>query len=213
MPVNPQDSEVILSYFPLLTPGQIEQFATMGPLYARWNEMINVVSRKDIDNIYIHHILHSLSIAKFMTPADGTTFLDLGCGGGFPGIPLAVMFPHCHFHLIDRIGKKIRVASEIAASLGLENVTFQHGDAGECREKFDFVVSRAVMRLDALTPLARRNVSPRGRNKLHNGLICLKGGDLAEEIEATPGDTLEIPLSDYFSQEYFLTKKLIYKPL
>lgn len=205
--------DIIFRYFPSLTATQKEQFAAIGPLYAEWNDRINVISRKDIDNIYPRHILHSLAIAKFMTPNPGSSFLDFGCGGGFPGIPMAIMFPDCRFHLIDRVGKKIKVAREIAQAIGLTNVTFQHGDAGECHEKFDFVISRAVMRLDALVPLARRNVSPVSRNKLHNGLICLKGGDLSDEVEATPGETLEIPLSDFFSEEFFATKKLIYKPL
>lgn len=205
--------EIILRYFPELTEKQRSQFAALGPLYIKWNEKINVVSRKDIDNIYPHHILHSLAIARFLTPATGSEFLDFGCGGGFPGIPLAIMWPDCKFHLIDRIGKKIMVAREIAREIGLENATFQHGDAGECHRKFDYVVSRAVMRLDALAPLARRNISSKSINRLHNGLICLKGGDLAQEVESTPGETIVLPLSDYFPEPFFETKKLIYKPL
>lgn len=207
------DAGIIFKYFPDLTETQCHRFAMMGPLYREWNQRINVVSRKDIDNIYQHHILHSLAIAKFLTPIDGTTFMDFGCGGGFPGIPLAVLWPHCSFHLIDRIGKKIKVATEIAQSLGVANVTFQHGDAGECHRKFDFVISRAVMRLDALVPLACRNISPVSRNKLHNGLICLKGGDLAPEVEATHGEVLEVPVTDYFKESFFETKKIIFKPL
>lgn len=206
-------AEIIFRYFPGLTERQRSQFASLGALYADWNEKINVVSRKDIENIYPHHILHSLAIARFITPVAGTEFMDFGCGGGFPGIPLAIMWPDCSFHLIDRIGKKIRVAREIASAIGLENVTFQHGDAGECHRKFDYVVSRAVMRLDALAPLARRNISSKSRNRLHNGLICLKGGNLAGEIEASQGETLEVPLTDYFKEPFFETKKLIYKPL
>ena len=204
---------LIEKYFPGLTALQLERMRQLGPLYTEWNARINVVSRKDISNLYLHHILHSLAIGKFVTTSTGSSILDFGCGGGFPGIPLAILWPDCRFHLIDRVGKKIRVATEIASAIGLDNVTFQHGDAGECHDKFDYVVSRAVMRLDALVPLARKNVSRVCRNKLHNGLICLKGGDLADEVEATTGSTVEVPLSDYFSEPFFATKKLIYRPL
>lgn len=205
--------EIIQKYFPELTQRQIEQFKAIGPLYEEWNAKINVISRKDISNLYLHHILHSLAIAKFMTPVSGTSFLDMGTGGGFPGIPLAIMWPDCRFHLIDRIGKKIRVATEIANAIGLTNVTFQHGDIGECREKYDFVVSRAVMRLDELVPLIRKNVSPTDRNKLPNGLLCLKGGEISDEIRGVRRPVLEVPLSDYFSEEFFATKELIYVEL
>lgn len=204
---------IIDKYFPGLTDKQRAQFAQLGPLYAEWNDKINVISRKDIDNLYSHHILHSLAIGKFISPVAGTEFMDFGCGGGFPGIPLAILWPDCNFHLIDRVGKKIRVATEVAAAIGLTNVTFQHGDAGECHRQFDYVVSRAVMRLDALAPLAKRNISATSRNKLPNGLICLKGGNLESEMEATGGDILEVPLTDYFQESFFETKKLIYKPL
>ena len=163
--------EEILKYFPDLTQEQKERFAVLGRLYPEWNEKINVISRKDIDNLYIHHILHSLAIAKFITPVDGTQMIDLGTGGGFPGIPLAIFWPGCKFHLIDRIGKKIKVASSIAEELGLDNVTFQHGDMGECKLKADYVISRAVMQLDELVKIAMRNVSTQNRNKLPNGLI------------------------------------------
>lgn len=203
----------ISRYFPSLSDIQLRQLEMAGPLYTQWNSKINVISRKDIDNIYTHHILHSMAIGKFITPRPGTRLLDLGCGGGFPGIPLAILWPQCRFHLIDRVGKKITVARSVARELGLQNVTFQHGDAGECHEKFDFVVSRAVMRLDALAKLARRNISRKSMNKLPNGLICLKGGDLAPEIQATGGDILRVPLTDYFSDPYFMEKELIYTPL
>lgn len=205
--------DIISKYFPTLTDKQQKQFQMIEPLYREWNEKINVISRKDIDNLYEHHILHSLSIAKFITPIDGTTFLDMGTGGGFPGIPLAIMWPECTFHLIDRIGKKIRVAQEIAAAIGLKNVTFQHGDIGECRNRYDYVVSRAVMRLEELVPLIRKNISHSSTNALPNGLLCLKGGDIISEIEATKAPVLEVPLSDYFSEEYFTTKELIYVKL
>lgn len=212
-PTADRRAEIIFKYFPNLTDAQRIRFEMLGRLYTEWNEKINVISRKDIDNIYPHHILHSLAIGKFMTPEPGSEFLDFGCGGGFPGIPLAILWPECRFHLIDRVGKKIKVATEVARAVGLTNVTFQHGDAGECHKKFDYVISRAVMRLETLTPLAKRNISDKSRNKLPNGLICLKGGDLTSEVEATKGDTLEIPLSDFFTEPFFETKKLIYKPL
>lgn len=205
--------EEILKYFGELTPRQREQFEMLGPLYREWNEKINVVSRKDIDNLYEHHILHSLSIAKFMTPVEGTAFLDMGTGGGFPGIPLAILWPDCRFHLIDRIGKKIRVAQAVAEATGLKNVTFQHGDIGECRSRFDFVVSRAVMKLGDLVPLVRKNIAKEERNAFPNGLICLKGAGLDDELARVKVPVLEVPLSDYFTEEYFKSKALIYAEL
>ncbi len=203
----------ILKYFPHLSDTQKQQLTRLGTLYPEWNEKINVISRKDIDNLYTHHILHSLSIGKFITPVAGTSFLDLGTGGGFPGIPLAILWPDCRFHLIDRIGKKIKVAQSIAEEIGLTNVTFQHGDSGECHEKFDFVVSRAVMQLEELIKLIRRNIAPKSANRLPNGLICLKGGDLGAELGRVRQPLIDVPLSDYFPQEYFATKDLIYVEL
>ncbi len=203
----------ILKYFPEITPTQIEQFSKMGKLYPEWNAKINVISRKDIDNLYMNHILHSLSIAKFFTPVDGTTFLDMGTGGGFPGIPLATMFPNCQFHLIDRIGKKIKVAMSIAEEIGLKNVTFQHGDIGECRKKYDFVVSRAVMRLDELLPLIRKNISKENKTKYQNGLICLKGGILDDEMAAVNYPVIDFPITEFFNEPFFETKKIIYVPI
>lgn len=203
----------ILKYFPEITPTQIEQFSKMGKLYPEWNAKINVISRKDIDNLYMNHILHSLSIAQFFTPVDGTTFLDMGTGGGFPGIPLATMFPNCQFHLIDRIGKKIKVAMSIAEEIGLKNVTFQHGDIGECRKKYDFVVSRAVMRLDELLPLIRKNISKENKNKYQNGLICLKGGVLDDEMAAVNYPVIDFPITEFFNEPFFETKKIIYVPM
>lgn len=205
--------EEILKYFPYLTDEQQQQFTALGRLYPEWNEKINVISRKDIDNLYTHHILHSLAIGKFITPVSGTSFLDLGTGGGFPGIPLAILWPECRFHLIDRIGKKIKVAQSIADEIGLKNVTFQHGDSGECHQKYDYVVSRAVMQLEELIKLIRRNISPKSVNKLPNGLICLKGGDLGAELGRVKQPLIDVPLSDYFPQEYFATKDLIYVEL
>lgn len=206
--------EQLLSLFPELTEEQRRQFATLLPLYMEKNAAVNVISRKDIDNLYQNHVLHSLSIAKFITPASGTRFIDLGCGGGFPGIPLAILWQDCNFHLIDRVGKKVRVASEIAEAIGLKNCTFQHGDSGECRQKFDFVISRAVMSLPDLVKASLHLINRRNSNKLPNGLICLKGGDLETEIKQTRRDVLDVPLSDYFPGiEYYSSKYLLYCPL
>ncbi len=203
----------IIKYFNNLSDLQRSQFEALQALYTDLNAKVNVISRKDIGNLYINHVLHSLVISKFITPVNGTSFIDLGCGGGFPGIPLAIMWPHCRFHLIDRIGKKVNVARTVAESLGLENCTFQHGDSGECRQKFDYVVSRAVMSLPELIKASQHLIAHKGRNKLPNGLICLKGGDLASEITATGRDVLSVPLTDYFTEPYFETKHLLYCPL
>ncbi len=207
------NKDIIFKYFPALSERQRWQYAMLGELYPDWNAKINVISRKDIGNLYTNHVLHSLAIAKFLMPTDGTAILDIGTGGGFPGIPLAIMFPECRFHLIDRIGKKIKVAQAVADALGLENVTFQHGDIGECREKFDFVVSRAVTRFDELVPLIRKNVGKTQRNSIPNGLICLKGGDLSDELKGMGRQVLREKLSCYFSEPFFETKELIYLPL
>lgn len=205
--------DIIFKYFPNLTAEQQEQFRMLGELYPEWNEKINVISRKDIDNLYPNHVLHSLAIAKFLQPTASTTFLDLGTGGGFPGIPLAIMWPECKFHLIDRIGKKIKVAQSIADAIGLKNVTFQHGDIGECHQKYDFVVSRAVMLLNELIPLIRKNISKTQHNGVPNGLICLKGGELDKEIKNTPNDPFVDDISNYFEEPFFETKKLVFVPL
>lgn len=205
----------ILHYFPGLTDRQIEQFKALWPLYSDWNAKINVISRKDIGNLYPNHVLHSLSIAKFLGPlAPGTSFLDMGTGGGLPGIPLAILCPECKFHLIDRIGKKIMVASEIAKAIGLGNVTFQHGDIAECRGKYDYVVSRAVMPLNALIPLIRKNITkyPKPGNTYCPGLACLKGGDLAEESKGVRQQIVEIPLPEIMPEDHFKEKSLVYVP-
>lgn len=203
----------ILKYYPNLTDLQRSQLEALQSLYYDLNSKVNVISRKDIDNLYVNHVMHSMVLSKFITPVAGTSFIDLGCGGGFPGIPLAIIWPDTTFHLIDRIGKKVKVAQTVAEAIGLKNVTFQHGDSGECRRKFDFVVSRAVMTLPELIKASQHLVGSRSRNKLPNGLICLKGGDLTEEISQTRRDVLEVPLSDYYSEPYYATKQLLYTPL
>lgn len=193
---------------------QLEQIRALGDLYADWNAKINVISRKDIENLYLHHVIHSLSIARFLGDlVNGTSMLDMGTGGGFPGIPLAIAYPQCRFHLIDRIGKKLRVAQAVADAIGLANVTFQHGDIAECRERYDYVVSRAVMRLDALVPLVRKNISPVSRNRYANGLICLKGGDLEDESESVREPVIDYPVTEFFNAPCYETKKLIYVPM
>ena len=179
--------DIIKKYFKSLTDEQVKQFEQLGELYPEWNEKINVISRKDIENLYVNHILHSLGIAKFTDFKAGSKVLDMGTGGGLPGIPLAIMFPEVHFHLVDRIGKKIKVAQDIADRLGLKNVTTQHGDVKEVKGVFDFVVSRAVMNLDDLVGFVRRSVSRTCINSLPNGLICLKGGDLQAEVKKEVG--------------------------
>lgn len=203
----------LIKYFPNLSNTQVAQFQQLGVLYPSWNAKINVISRKDIDNLYVNHILHSLAIAKFLMPVDGSTFLDMGTGGGFPGIPLAILFPKCKFHLIDRIGKKIKVASSIAEEIGLTNVTFQHGDIAECRSQYDFVISRAVMRLDDLLPLIKKNISSVQKNAFPNGLICLKGGDLQDEMKKVKSPILIEDLNQYFTEDFFETKKIVYVQL
>lgn len=202
--------ERIQYYFPSLSEKQYDQFSDLLELYPLWNEKINVISRKDISNLEINHILHSLAIAKYLKFKDGSKVLDFGTGGGLPGIPLAVMFPHVHFHLIDRIGKKIKVASAIAEEIGLKNVTFQHGDSSECKEKFDFIVSRAVMPQMDLVKLSKKNISEKHQNALPNGIITLKGGDLTAELESINGRTEIIDISNYYSEPFFESKKIVY---
>ena len=203
---------LITDYFKL-TDRQAEQFAQLDALYRDWNSKINVISRKDIDNLYEHHVLHSLAIAKLLPFQPGTTILDVGTGGGFPGIPLAIMFPECEFMLIDSIGKKIKVASEVAKALGLTNVVCKQERAEEEKQKFDFVVSRAVMPLPDLVKLIRKNVSNKHRNAVPNGLIVLKGGDLKEEIAPFIKTAEVTPCSQWFKGKWFETKQIIYLPL
>ena len=203
---------IISDYFKL-TDRQAEQFAQLDALYREWNSKINVISRKDIDNLYEHHVLHSLSIAKLLPFQPGTTILDVGTGGGFPGIPLAILFPECQFMLIDSIGKKIKVATEVAQALGLTNVVCKQERAEEEKQKFDFVVSRAVMPLPDLVKLIRKNISDKHRNAVPNGLVVLKGGDLKAEIAPFVKTAEVTPCTQWFKGEWFETKQVIYLPL
>ena len=205
--------EHILQYFPELTEKQREQMAQLEVLYPEWNAKINVISRKDIDNLEVNHILHSLGLIKFVKFTPGTRVLDLGTGGGFPAIPLAIYYPDVTFHLVDRIGKKLKVAQDIAERIGLTNVTFQHGDVKEVKGKFDFVVSRAVMDLGEMVPLVRRFIDSEDRNAVPNGLLCLKGGDLTGEVHKFKNQVLIDELSSYFKEDFFKTKKILYLPL
>lgn len=205
--------DIILKYFPRLTDRQKSQFEALYDLYADWNSKINVISRKDIGNLYEHHVLHSLGIARLIHFQPGTRVMDLGTGGGFPGIPLAIMFPDCQFHLVDSIGKKIKVATEVASAVGLENVTLCHERAEEEKGLFDFVVSRAVMPLADLLKIVRKNISKSQKNAYPNGLICLKGGELQHEVMPFKKQAEVIALSDWFEEEYFTTKKVVYVPV
>lgn len=202
--------ELLLKYFPELNEKQKEQFAALGELYTDWNAKINVISRKDIGNLYEHHVLHSLGIAKVIHFSPETKIMDLGTGGGFPGIPLAIFFPEVKFHLVDSIGKKVRVASEVANSIGLKNVTFSHARAEEIKDMYDFVVSRAVMPLTDLMKIIQKNFSTHQQNALPNGLICLKGGELEHETMPFRNKTTMWNLSDYFDEDFFETKKVVY---
>lgn len=204
----------ILNYFPDLTEKQKAAFAALDGLYRDWNAKINVISRKDIDNLYVHHVLHSLSIARAIRFRPGTTVMDVGTGGGFPGIPLAILFPETTFHLVDSIGKKVRVAQEIAQAIGLKNVTFCHERIEEERSKFDFVVSRGVMKLFDLARLVTKNIRKQPQlNSIPNGLLCLKGGDLEAELRPFRKEAEVWELSRFFDEPFFETKKLIYIPV
>ena len=205
--------ELINKYISNITEEQRQRFAALDALYRDWNSKINVISRKDIDNLYEHHILHSLGIAQVIKFKPGTRVMDLGTGGGFPGIPLAIMFPDVHFHLVDSIGKKIRVCDEVRTALGLTNVTTEWTRGENLKDKYDFVVSRAVMPLTDLVKLVRKNISPKAQNAMPNGLICLKGGELEHEVLPMKTHTLITSLSDYFEEEFFETKKVVYVSL
>ena len=206
--------EIITKYFPELSETQKEQFAKLQALYEDWNQKINVISRKDIDNLYEHHVLHSLAIAKAIRFKKGTKILDFGCGGGFPGIPLAILFPECSFRMIDGTGKKIKVVNAVAEACGLKNVDAQHLRGEDEKGKYDFVVSRAVMPLPNMMKIVRKNISTKHQNALPNGVFCLKGGDLTEELKPYINVVEEITLDTFFDEDWFKEeKKLIYLPI
>ena len=203
----------IIKYFPAITDEQRHQYEQLFELYKDWNSKINVISRKDIDNLYEHHVLHSLAIAKALRFKDGTKIMYFGCGGGFPGIPLAIMFPKCQFKLIDGTGKKIRVCQEIASAIGLKNVVAEHLRGEDEKGKFDFIVSRAVMPLPDMVKIVRKNVSKEQHNAMPNGIFCLKGGNLQSEIHPFKNIVEQTDLSSFFNEEWFKEKHLIYLPI
>ena len=205
--------DIIKKYFGDITDEQCRQFEALYDLYQDWNSKINVISRKDIDNLYEHHVLHSLAIAKAIRFKDGTEILDFGTGGGFPGVPLAIMFPNCSFHLIDGTGKKIRVATEVAHAIGLKNCHPEHKRGEEEKGKYDFVVSRAVMPLPDLERIVRKNISTKQRNALPNGIICLKGGNVENEIQPFRKYVEVTEISQLFDEEWFKEKYVIYLPI
>lgn len=204
--------DIITQYFPNLTPTQISQFGQLQTLYSEWNERINVISRKDIEQLYERHVLHSLGIAKVMEFRPGTTVLDIGTGGGFPGIPLAILFPEAHFHLVDSIGKKIKVVNEVATAIGLKNLTSEHNRAEQVKDTYHFVISRAVTNLKDFVPWTHRKFKKANICALPNGILYLKGGDLAEELAPFAKKVVVYSLSDYFEGEFFETKKVVYLP-
>ena len=205
--------EIIQKYFPHLSERQQQQFAALDDLYRDWNAKINVISRKDIDNLYEHHVLHSLAIAKMMPFKDGTKILDFGTGGGFPGIPLAILFPECDFKLIDGTGKKIRVAQEVCNAIGLTNCHPEHLRGEEEKGKYDFIVSRAVMPLPDLAKIVKKNIAKEQHNALPNGILCLKGGDLQAELQPFRHITDSMELTQWFKEEWFKEKYVVYLPL
>jgi 16S rRNA (guanine527-N7)-methyltransferase len=204
--------EIVLKYFSDLTSEQIVQFEKLGELYREWNEKINVISRKDIDDLYEKHILHSLGIAKVQKFKSETRILDIGTGGGFPGIPLAIMFPESNFYLVDSIGKKIKVVKAVAEELGVKNVKASHIRAEELKGEFDFIVSRAVTRMDDFVKWTRKKTAKKQYHELNNGILYLKGGDLTEELKNFPKAKV-FSLSDYFEEDFFETKKVVHIPL
>lgn len=207
------NAEIIYKYFPNLSDTQLEQFAALGELYRDWNSKINVISRKDIDQLYQHHVLHSLAIAKVINFRPGTRILDFGTGGGFPGVPLSILFPECQFKLIDGTGKKIRVAQEVANAIGLKNCAPTHLRGEDEKDKYDFIVSRAVMPLPDLVKLMRKNISKTSQNALPNGVLCLKGGNLQAELQPYHKIVETTEISQFFSEEWFKEKFVIYLPL
>lgn len=203
----------ILQYFPDLTSNQIKQFETLLPLYSDWNQKVNLISRKDIENLYERHVLHSLAIAKFTSFKKNTSVLDVGTGGGFPGIPLAIMFPNVQFHLVDSIGKKIAVVSDVIEKLNLSNATCQQIRCEQLNDTYEFVISRAVTAFPEFVTLTKQLVSKHRFNTIKNGIIYLKGGDLTEEMTPFKNKITTINISDYFENEFFTTKKIIYYPI
>ncbi len=206
-------AEIIQKYFPQLSDEQRQQFDALDALYRDWNSKINVISRKDIDQLYEHHVLHSLAIAKIINFRPGTRILDFGTGGGFPGVPLSILFPECQFKLIDGTGKKIRVAQEVCNAIGLKNCQPTHLRGEDEKDKYDFIVSRAVMPLPDLVKLMRKNISKTQQNALPNGVICLKGGDLQAELQPYHKIVETTEISQFFSEEWFKEKYVIYLPL
>jgi 16S rRNA (guanine527-N7)-methyltransferase len=204
---------IITKYFPKLNKTQLSLFEQLQPLYAEWNAQINVISRKDFPDFYEHHVLHSLAIAKLISFTSGTKILDVGTGGGFPGIPLAIYFPQTQFHLVDSIGKKIKVVNSVIESLGLQNVTAQQIRAEELTEKYDFVVSRAVTRLPEFVGWVQKNIARKQINSLPNGILYLKGCDLQEETKPFKKKVFVKDLSDWFNEEFFETKKVVHLPI
>ena len=204
------DAELIRSHFPELNDRQYNQFVKFGELFQDWNSKINLVSRKDIDQLFLKHVLHSLGIAKVMPFADGTQILDIGTGGGFPGLPLAILYPKCHFTLVDSIGKKIMVVNDLAAALHLDNVKGIHDRAENIKGSFDFVVSRAVTRLNEFVPLTQNKFKSKQINAFPNGILYLKGGDLSEELREVKRNPDVFPLSKYFTDPFFETKAVVY---
>lgn len=201
--------EELLKYFPDLNDHQKEQFSQLEELYTEWNEKINVISRKDIDELYVRHVLHSLAIAKVMKFKPGSKVLDVGTGGGFPGIPLAIFFPEVQFHLVDSIQKKILVVNEVIDALGLNNAKAEVIRAEKIKDKYDFVVSRAVTQMPKFVGWVRNKIKKEEKNSLPNGILYLKGGDLTEELKDFPS-AIEYPISDYYNHEFFDTKKVVY---
>ncbi len=204
--------DIILKYFPGLTEEQQEQFSKLGALYEEWNAKINVISRKDIESLYERHVLHSLGIAKIMEFKAGTHVLDVGTGGGFPGIPLAILFPDTQFYLVDVIAKKIKVVNEVARALGVNNVKAEQRRAGTFNDRFDFIVSRAVTNMPDFVKWIRKNIAKKSNHELQNGILYLKGGDLTDELAAFP-KAIQYELTDYFEEDFFETKKVVYLPL
>ncbi|MCE1198698.1 MAG: 16S rRNA (guanine(527)-N(7))-methyltransferase RsmG [Marinilabiliales bacterium] len=205
--------EILLKYFPNLSADQCHQFEMLGPLYHEWNGKINVISRKDIGELYVRHILHSLAVARIIHFKPGTTLLDVGTGGGFPGIPLAILFPDCRFHLIDSIGKKIRVVEEVAKAIRLNNVSASQTRVEDIREKYDFIISRAVTAFPDFVKMVRKNVSAQSKNALPNGILYLKGGDFGDELLPFRSTAELFDLSGIFPESFFETKKLIFLPI